>query len=137
MPLQYTVGMVTLMLTHLGGVMKILNKKEFLDQGVCLFCRGPTFLFGGLCLKGKTLYDNDGQAIDFYYTDLCIIESLNSEQLSDRLEEMVNTGKSHDINMCESRDGCFDDSEIFLVYEPNDVHLLFTTIRSLGRQLTQ
>lgn len=91
--------------------MKIYSRAEFmkLPEGT-VFIKEDLFR-----VKGET-WD-----VDFIYRSLIDIESHDSNQLFDRLEEMEKKGTSYPINKDYSRDGMFDDSDLFLVFEKDDL----------------
>ena len=109
--------------------MKVYNRTDFLKlpSGI-IFCKGVQWAFENMSVKCDTIYHHDS-AIDFYYLDLCDMESKNSEERCEYLEESLKNGKSYPINESEMRDGCFDDENIFLVFDTFDllkIHRLFT-----------
>lgn len=95
--------------------MKILNKEEFLKCGRVLFCKGVPWTFGSLCLKGDTIGN------DYYYTDLCVIDAFNGEEMADTFEDMFKNGISARMNKKEMRDGDYSKDPIYLVYDSNDL----------------
>jgi len=97
--------------------MRVYNRKEFikLPDGV-LFSKGKRWYWDGLSVKDGT---NDYN--DFYYTDLMTIESEDDGDWSQKLEDMLQYGTSEPINQSGGRDGCFDDNDLFLVFEKNDL----------------
>lgn len=101
--------------------MKILRREAFLElpSGV-LFAKGKPWYFETPHVKGDTIYHN-GKAIDFIHRDLVSISSHDSGEWSDRLDEMVEKGVSYPINEDYGRDGCFDNDDLFLVYEDVDL----------------
>jgi hypothetical protein len=111
--------------------MKILRRKEFLKEGVVLFCKGCEWVFEGLYLKTETLYDNQGEGIDFVYRNLCQIDSKSSDDLFDKYEEMMEKGSSFPINQSPSRDGNFNEKDIFLVYESKDLFDIYQIAKVL------
>lgn len=113
--------------------MKILARNEFLKLSTVLFAKGSPHIYEGLCLKRETLYDNDGNGNDFYYINLNVVESNSSDELVDRMEDMVNKGSSFPMNLDQSRDGTFCKSDMFLVYEISDIVLLFGKLLSVAR----
>ena len=97
--------------------MKIYNKKDFLKLPPgTFFSKGVQWSMDGFCIKGESLGD-----IDFFYLSLFDIEAYDSGELVDRQYEMLEKGSSYPINQYEMRDGCFDDNDIFLVFEKEDL----------------
>jgi hypothetical protein len=96
--------------------MRIYNKKDFLKlPDGTFFAKGIQWSMDGFCIKGNSLEN------DFYYLNLVNIDFFNSKELSDRYEEMLSHGSSYPINQNEGRDGMFDDEDIFLVFEIEDL----------------
>lgn len=95
--------------------MKIYKFKDFLKlpEGT-VFCYGERWNFSGLCIKGKSLVD------DFLFKDYCGICDHNDDIFGD-YESMLASNKSVDINDDYGRDGMYDNSRIFLVYERDDL----------------
>lgn len=111
--------------------MKLFNKEDFLKQGVCLYCKGIQWSFEGLYVKLDTIYNSEGKGIDFRYINLCIIDSESSNDLFDKLEDMLNKSTSEELNQCVARDGTFSNEDIFMVYEPKDISKLFLIAKIL------
>lgn len=104
--------------------MRIYNRQDFmtLPEGV-IFAKGKPWYFGSLSIKGGTIIA-DGKAIDFSYCCLVDIDSHDSGEWGQRMEDMLTNGASYPINDSYGRDGCFDEEDIFLVYEPADIKRL-------------
>jgi hypothetical protein len=85
-----------------------------------IFVKGKPWVFEDLCVKGDTISDGD-QDVDFYNRTLTWIDACSSVELFTRLEEMLHKGASYPLETGEGRDGCFDDTDIFLVYERDDL----------------
>lgn len=80
-----------------------------------LFCKGKPWGFENLHVKGETLTN------DFYARSLQWVSANDSGEAMDRLEEMKEHGASYPIEDAEGRDGCFDNEDLFLVYEASDL----------------
>lgn len=104
--------------------MKVYHRNDFLllPAGT-LFCKGVEWSFYDLCIKGET-WEND-----FLYSNLTLMSSISSNDYFDKLDDSLNNGTSYFINQDFSRDGSFDDSELFLVYERKDLEYLEHLIR--------
>ena len=100
--------------------MKIYNRQDFLKlpPGV-VYCSGRPYAFGTLSVKADTLGTND-----FVRLGLGWIDSYDSGQAGERLDEMLATGASYPMDECYGRDGGFDDEEVFLVFEAADLRKL-------------
>lgn len=106
--------------------MKIYNKKEFLKLPPgTFFAKGVRYSMDGFCVKGET-WEND-----FLYIDLVSIDSYGSDNLLDRFEEMIEKSISYPINETYSRDGMFDEEDIFLVFEKEDLKIIRNLINKL------
>jgi hypothetical protein len=102
--------------------LKLYNRQDFLKlPSGTIFSSGEAWVITGFNVKGETIDDGHGNNIDFYYQDLLQIDSFNSQELFERLEEMLKDGKSYPINQHEGRDGLFDDEIRYLVYEKGDL----------------
>jgi hypothetical protein len=96
--------------------MRIYNRTDFmkLPEGV-LFCKGKPWHWGDLSVKGESL------VTDFTDRGLCWIESNSSEDAIDRMERMLTEGTSEPMQTAYGRDGCFDNEDLFLVFEETDL----------------
>lgn len=104
--------------------MKVVNRKDFLKlPGGTIFCKGTKWCFDNLSIKGHSWED------DFLYVDLCNIDSNDTEQWVDRLEDSLNNGTSYPINNNTERDGMFDEEGIFLVFEKEDLKFLIDVFK--------
>lgn len=102
--------------------MKIYSRHNFLrlPEGT-FFAKGVKWAIDGFCIKGETWFDNSGNAIDFLYHNLIGVDSNDSQDFADKLEEMLQKGTSYPMEKDYGRDGCFDDQEMFLVFEREDL----------------
>jgi hypothetical protein len=100
--------------------MKLYNRKDFLELPAgTLYCKGVSWSFGGLAVKGDTV-----AGVDWYCRHLSGIDFDSTEQMLDRYEAMEASGATFPLNAGEVRDGMFDDDAIFLVLEPGDLEEL-------------
>lgn len=96
--------------------MKIYKRSEFLKLPPgTFFARGEKWCIDGFYMKGES-WEND-----FCFLSISDIDSFNSDEHIKRLEEMEETGKSYPMNECHGRDGLFDENELFLVFEHDDL----------------
>ena len=106
--------------------MKIVSRTEFLKMkpGTVYSLYKPC-IFGALEIKEKS-YEND-----WLYQDIVdAIECDDSGDLTDRLFDAQENGSSLDIDFdCLSRDGLFDDDQLFAVWERKDVVALIERLR--------
>lgn len=100
--------------------MRVYNRTDFLKlpEGT-LYCAGEPWAFGELSVKADTLECND-----FVCRGLQWIESGGTAESMERLDEMLATGASYGLQESYGRDGGFDDTEIYLVYENADLDKL-------------
>ena len=98
--------------------MRIVDRQKFLAlPGGALFSKYEPCNFSELMIKGDTLHT------DFYCMDLAsAIKSNDTVEFVDTLTRAKESGCSiaMDFN-CESRDGLFDQEQLFAVWEPADV----------------
>lgn len=109
--------------------MKIYNRQAFLKlpPGV-IFAKGQRWSFDSLMVKGESLnVDVQGLIGDFTFRDLVWIDrGKNDAEQFDHLESMKREGASYPVNKDYIRDGYFDEEEIFLVYEREDLVSMLT-----------
>jgi hypothetical protein len=110
--------------------MKIYTREKFMElPSGTIFAKGKPWYWGTLHIKHDTII-HEGKAIDFVVQDLISIEAHDSGQWSERQDEMLEAGASYPLNEGAGRDGCFDDEDLFLVYEIEDLTAL---ARHIGR----
>ena len=98
--------------------MKIVNLEQFraLPEGT-VFMKYEPCIFDELCVKGETW------EYDWLYENITTqIECTGSGDFSDKLDAALETGCSvaMDFNSW-GRDGCFDNDQLFAIYEKQDV----------------
>lgn len=100
--------------------MKIYRRKEFLTlpEGV-LFCKGKPWYWETPCIKGDTLTNTT--VGDFSERQLCWVDANDSGEAFNRLDLMLETGASFPMEEAYGRDGCFDEEDLFLVFEKADI----------------
>lgn len=118
--------------------MKIVNRQTFLRMpSGTVFCKGKPWYFDSLCVKRKTVY-RDGRAIDFMYqdTDPHSLNSTGSSENIELLDHALKTGRSIAMDLdCQSRDGCFDDEDLFAIYEPGDLAALIDLLTTAKHEV--
>lgn len=106
-------------------MMRIIRRREFLKLPPgTIYCSAPSPdepVFGVMHVKADTLEYND-----FVCLPLNGIDAHDSGQLIDRIDEMLQTGASYPLEESFGRDGCFDDNEIYLIYEPADLERIIS-----------
>jgi hypothetical protein len=111
--------------------MKVYSRQDFLKlpEGT-FFSQGNKWCFQGLSIKGHS-FEND-----FMYVDLLEIESESSGDWADKLEDSLTNGSSYPSNSSSSREGLYDDSDVFLVLELEDLnfisHFMIQQIKDLN-----
>jgi len=107
--------------------MRIVNLKEFLTMpDGTIFCKFEPSVFDSMCIKIESI-----SPVDFYYCSL--IGEIAGSRYS-ALEEPEYPSFSFDLNVVR-RDGCFDENQLFAVYEDSDIENLISTLqRSLTRK---
>jgi len=106
--------------------MKVVSRKDFLKfpDGTA-FIKGRKWCFdGGLCFKVESL------ANDWRYQAIDMPDANDSGELFDLLDEMLMAGVSHPMEYDSTRDGCFNDDDLFLIYEADDLKRLHAMIGS-------
>lgn len=109
--------------------MKIVNRKDFLamPEGT-LFCKYTPCFFDDISIKGESLIN------DFFYQQLVHPIAKDSGELFALLDSAEQSGETITNDLyCEGRDGCFDDDQMFLIFEPKD---LLDLIRRLAEAHT-
>lgn len=106
--------------------MKVINRTDFmkLPAGTA-FCKGKPWYFGSICFKGDTLDTPTG---DWGYYEPAWVDAGDSGEAFDRLEEMLQLGKSYPMEDASGRDGCFDMDDLFLIFERADLEALKSCI---------
>lgn len=85
-----------------------------------LFMKYEPCSFGDLQSKGETW------ELDFLSENITYeIDCTNSNEFSDKLHSAKETGENLRMDFdITSRDGCFDDNQLFAVYDKRDVEML-------------
>jgi hypothetical protein len=101
--------------------MRIYNRAAFLllPAGT-MYCQGKPWMFDGICIKGDNI-DHDGVPNDWTYLSPEWIESEGDSDQWMKLQEMVDVGASYPMATSYGRDGRFDNDDLFLVFEPDDL----------------
>ena len=105
--------------------MKLLTRKEFLElKENVLFSKYQPHVFGYLSIKDKRIEN------DFLYQQICdSVECESSEDFDNILNKAHINKSSFDIDLgCLSRDGCYDDKEMFAVWEKKDINKLINSL---------
>lgn len=100
--------------------MRIVSRAEFMKLPAgTLFAKGKPMYFGSLCVKGDSLES------DWIDRQLVWFEEHGSTgdefDQGHRWDEMVENGASFPMHTGYGRDGCFDNEDLFLIYERDDL----------------
>jgi hypothetical protein len=112
--------------------MKIVDRKTFMAlPPETVYSKYAPCFFEGLLIKGETITGFSGEPIDWYYQQIeDSIESSGSDEWAAKLEESELTGKSIAMDFeTQGRDGCFEDGQLFAVFEPQDVEALIARLQ--------
>ena len=90
-----------------------------------LFMEYDQLVFGTLCAKGETLKH------DFRYEDITKeIDCIDSWDRMEQLKDAQSKGASLYLDFdCLSRDGSFNNDQLFAVYEAKDVEMLIDKLK--------
>ncbi len=114
--------------------MKLLTRAQFLElpEGV-FYAKNPqegcdgtasvSMIFGDLEIKHETYRDSNGRAIDWRSQSLNMYDNHGDSDIYERLVELRSGGS---VPLCDytTRDGLFDEDDMFLVYERADLEAL-------------
>lgn len=98
--------------------MRIVNRKEFLSLpvGIIYSTYQSHGMFSGLYGKGVS-YPND-----WVYQDALDSVDCNSSEERDHLIDAAEQGGEFKMYLnCGERDGCYDDTDMFAIYDKSDV----------------
>lgn len=109
--------------------MKIVNKEEFykLPENI-LYSNYTNYIISELKIKLNTIYyegisNSLEEPIDFCYQSLIgNVKCKNSTDFIEILEDAKNNKTFFSLDFyCPERDGLYDDEQLFVIYEPDDV----------------
>lgn len=110
--------------------MRIVDRKTFLamPRGTIYHqMQGWTTDSGDMEIKHDTLDSGDYQFASM--TGVQIVDSARSDEWNDRMEQMEN-GASHPAAFdCIDHDGCYEDDQMYLIYERADVEALISKLQ--------
>ena len=96
--------------------MRVVSRADFLKLPPgTIYAKGKPWYFENISIKADSLPN------DFVCLGLAWVDAHDSGEASYRLEEMLKAGASYPLDKVYGRDGCFDDDDIFLVYERDDL----------------
>lgn len=98
--------------------MRVYRRAEFLKLPAgTMYAKGEPWALGSLNIKGDTVWNNQ----DWATMDPCWVSGQDTGECRSRLEAMLEDGASFPMETEYTRDGCFDESEVFLVFEADDL----------------
>jgi hypothetical protein len=96
--------------------MRVVNRKTFLTLPAgTIYCKGVPWAFDGLCIKGDSLEN------DWIYLDPAWPSAHDSGEATALLDQSLEAGSSFPCEESYGRDGCFDDKDVFLIFEKPDL----------------
>jgi len=107
--------------------MKIVDRRTFMALPKnTLFSKWEPCVFGWLEIKGESLKN------DFLTQEIAsAVKCDDSGEFADLCDEAARTGGSIVMDLdCEGRDGCFDDEQMFAVWERADVLALIERLKA-------
>lgn len=107
--------------------MKIVNRKVFLDlPSGTIYAKYKPICFEELCIKEESIGDSDW----FYRSLTREIESSGSDEYMDLLEIARQNGIELPMVFdVSSRDGCFNEDQLFAVWSKDDVKGLISVLQ--------
>ena len=114
--------------------MKIIDRKGFLGlPAETLFSKYEPSIFDPLEIKGDSLIFNPDGSGDFCSQQIHdAIDSHSSGDFGNKLDDALELGKSLTMDFdCQGRDGCFDQDQLFAVWEKKDVVALIGRLEKL------
>lgn len=105
--------------------MKIVDRKTFLSLPEnTLYNTYEPCVFGPLEIKGESLSN------DWFVQSLNTVNGRSSDDRDLVLDEAEESGVSFSFDLnCEGRDGCFENNQLFAVWEKEDVEALITRLQ--------
>jgi hypothetical protein len=103
--------------------MRVVDRKTFLTLPAgTIYCKGVPWAFDGLCIKGDSLEN------DWIFLDPAWPSAHDSGEAADLLDASLADGSSFACETAYGRDGCFDDSDVMLIFEKGDLLALRSMI---------
>lgn len=110
--------------------MKIVNREQFLKMPAgTLFSKYTHCIFEELLIKGETLR-NINKTDDFYYQQ--IQGAIDLDQYNNLCIGRINITNSFDMDFyCQSRDGQYDENELYAIWNEVDVQQLIARLQQV------
>ncbi|WP_024647747.1 hypothetical protein [Pseudomonas syringae] len=107
--------------------MRIIGLDEFLKMPIgTVFAKYEPCVFEELMIKAETL----PEIKDFCYQSIIQIDIGQSGDCYEALLGSEKTGKAVGMDLAlQGRDGCFDENQLFAVYDRSDVELLIQRLQ--------
>lgn len=117
--------------------MKIVNRQQFLELPPgTVYAKYRPHTYEELAIKEETLRLEDGTPIDWLYQST--IPSFRHSQDSndfDMVGAMIDDGQSAELDYdCCGRDGCFEDEQLFAIWERRDHAALISRLTAALQQ---
>jgi len=106
--------------------MRVVNRSVFLSLPAgTIFCKFEPLIFGDLLIKGET------SSNDFMYQSIAdAVDYENTDHFVDLMDKAAKDGASVAMDFdCQSRDGLFDDNQLFAIWERQDVEGLIARLQ--------
>lgn len=106
--------------------MRIVTRKEFLTLPVgTVFAEYEPCIVGDMRIKGENAGTND-----WFYQEIDLaLDCEDSGEIVELLDDSEKTGKSIPMDFnCQSRDGTFNDTQLYAIYEKQDVKQLIARL---------
>ena len=112
--------------------MKVIDRHELMSlPSGTVYAKGGECYFTSLEVKGETI-KHQGKDADFFSRNLMWPNGCQNEVYDTFFTKRL----SFPINETEGRDGCYDDDDLFMVYEAGDLKSLSAVILN-AMQLTE
>jgi len=111
--------------------MRIVNRGTFLSMPAgTVFSKYEPCVFGNLEIKGDSTVNSQGELIDFWSQDLAgALKADSSDAYLDACDA-AEAGQRVAIDLdCQSRDGLYEQGQLFAVWEPEDVQVLIQRLQ--------
>lgn len=105
--------------------MRVVDRKTFLTLPAgTIYCKGAPWAFDTICIK------DDSLANDWIYLNPAWPSAHDSGEAVELLETSIATGSSFPCEDAFGRDGCFNEKDVFLIFEMEDLFSLKNRIET-------
>ncbi len=99
--------------------MRVVDRKAFLALPAgTIYCKGEPWAFGSICIKDDSLEN------DWIYLDPAWPSAFDPGEACALMQASLDGGPSFPCEDAMGRDGCFDDTAVFLIFEKADLETL-------------